>query len=106
MSDASHWPTIGSSTGRLQTSRLPVSATVISASAKARTGLRMRCAQRAASRPPIAMPSMNAVSTSVPAQTVFPSTRASARNHSTWNRSAAAPELKKASGSLKDSRSN
>src|SRR5258706_34202 len=102
-SGASQPPTSASSSGRPQTSSVPVTATVASAAAKARAGRRTFCAQRAASTPPSAMPSMNAVRTSAPAQTVLPTTRPSARNHSTSNSSAAAPEAKNASGNLTDS---
>src|SRR5678815_3617466 len=102
-SGASQAPTSASSSGRPQTSSVPASATVASAAAKACAGRRTLCAQRAASMPPSAMPSMNAVRTSAPAQTVLPTTRPSARNHSTSNSSAAAPEAKNASGNLTDS---
>src|SRR5258706_10262790 len=102
-SGASQPPSSASSSGRPQTSSVPVTATVASAAAKARAGRRTFCAQRAASTPPSAMPSMNAVRTSAPAQTVLPTTRPSARNHSTSNSSAAAPEAKNASGNLTDS---
>src|SRR6185295_5807419 len=102
-SGASQPPTSASSSGRPQTSSVPATATVASAAANARAGRRTFCAQRAASTPPSAMPSMNAVSTSAPAQTVLPTTRPSARNHSTSKSNAAAPEAKNASGSLTDS---
>ena len=99
----SHWPIKASDSGKVHTSRDPATATVISAAAKARAGRRIQRAQRAANTPPAAIPSMNAVSTSAPAHTVLPSTRPSARNQSTSNSSAAAPEAKKANGNLSGS---
>src|SRR5258706_6109635 len=102
-SGASEPPSSASSSGSPQTSSVRATATVASAAANARAGLRTFCAQRAASTPPSAMPSMNAVRTSAPAQTVLPTTRPSARNHSTSNSSAAAPDAKNASGNLTDS---
>src|SRR5262245_28844041 len=102
-SGASQAPTSASASGKPQTMSVPEIATMASAAAKARAGWRIRCAQREASTPPSARPSMKAVSTSAPAQTVLPSTRPRARNQSTSNSSAAAPDAKNASGSLTDS---
>jgi len=101
---ASQSPTTDSAAGKPHTRRLPLSATVTSAAAKASAGRRMRFAQRAASAPPSASPSMNAVSTSAAVHTVLPRTRPNARNHRTSKSSAAAPEAKKASGSRSASR--